>query len=188
MSIATAVPAGVWNIDTSHTTVNFSVRHMMVSKVRGKFATFGGTIVIAEDPTASTLEASVDMASVDTGDAGRDEHLRTSDFFDIQTHPTMTFTSTSITPSGGDYELTGDLTIRGVTRPVTFELEPGGVGTDPWGNSRVGFEGSTTLSRKEWGVDFNIPLEGDKLMIGDKVNVVIAVEAVHQAAEVSSAA
>jgi len=127
MSIATAVPAGVWNIDTSHTTVNFSVRHMMVSKVRGKFATFGGTIVIAEDPTASTLEASVDMASVDTGDSGRDEHLRTSDFFDIQTHPTMTFTSTSITASGGDYELTGDLTIRGVTRPVTFELELGGV-------------------------------------------------------------
>jgi polyisoprenoid-binding protein YceI len=177
MSIATAVPAGVWNIDTSHTTVNFSVRHMMVSKVRGKFATFGGTIVIAEDPTASTLEASVDMASVDTGDAGRDEHLRTSDFFDIQTHPTMTFTSTSITPSGGDYELTGDLTIRGVTRPVTFELEPGGVGTDPWGNTRAGFTATTTINRKDWGLEYNAVLEGGGVLIGEKVTIELDVEA-----------
>jgi polyisoprenoid-binding protein YceI len=177
MSIATAVPAGVWNIDTSHTTVNFSVRHMMVSKVRGKFATFGGTIVIAEDPTASTLEASVDMASVDTGDAGRDEHLRTSDFFDIQTHPTMTFTSTSITASGGDYELTGDLTIRGVTRPVTFELELGGVGTDPWGNTRAGFTATTTINRKDWGLEYNAVLEGGGVLIGEKVTIELDVEA-----------
>ena len=179
MSIATAVPAGVWNIDTSHTTVNFSVRHMMVSKVRGKFATFGGTIVIAEDPTASTLEASVDMASVDTGDAGRDEHLRTSDFFDIQTHPTMTFTSTSITPSGGDYELAGDLTIRGVTRPVTFELELGGVGTDPWGNTRAGFTATTTINRKDWGLEYNAVLEGGGVLIGEKVTIELDVEATH---------
>jgi polyisoprenoid-binding protein YceI len=177
MSIATAVPAGVWNIDTSHTTVNFSVRHMMVSKVRGKFATFGGTIVIAEDPTASTLEASVDMASVDTGDAGRDEHLRTSDFFDIQTHPTMTFTSTSIAPSGGDYELTGDLTIRGVTRPVTFALELGGVGTDPWGNTRAGFTATTTINRKDWGLEYNAVLEGGGVLIGEKVTIELDVEA-----------
>ena len=177
MSIATAVPAGVWNIDTSHTTVNFSVRHMMVSKVRGKFATFGGTIVIAEDPTASTLEASVDMASVDTGDAGRDEHLRTSDFFDIQTHPTMTFTSTSITASGGDHELAGDLTIRGVTRPVTFELELGGVGTDPWGNTRAGFTATTTISRKDWGLEYNAVLEGGGVLIGEKVTIELDVEA-----------
>ena len=177
MSIATAVPAGVWNIDTSHTTVNFSVRHMMVSKVRGKFATFGGTIVIAEDPTASTLEASVDMASVDTGDAGRDEHLRTSDFFDIQTHPTMTFKSTSITASGGDYELTGDLTIRGVTKPVTFELELGGVGTDPWGNTRAGFTATTTINRKDWGLEYNAVLEGGGVLIGEKVTIELDVEA-----------
>ena len=177
MSIATAVPAGVWNIDTSHTTVNFSVRHMMVSKVRGKFATFGGTIVIAEDPTASTLEASVNMASVDTGDAGRDEHLRTSDFFDIQTHPTMTFKSTSITASGGDYELTGDLTIRGVTRPVTFELELGGVGVDPWGNTRAGFTATTTINRKDWGLEYNAVLEGGGVLIGEKVTIELEVEA-----------
>jgi len=177
MSIATAVPAGVWNIDTSHTTVNFSVRHMMVSKVRGKFATFGGTIVIAEDPTASTLEASVDMASVDTGDAGRDEHLRTSDFFDIQTHPTMTFTSTSITASGGDYELAGNLTIRGVTKPVTFELELGGVGTDPWGNTRAGFTATTTINRKDWGLEYNAVLEGGGVLIGEKVTIELDVEA-----------
>ena len=177
MSIATAVPAGVWNIDTSHTTVNFTVRHMMVSKVRGKFATFGGTIVIAEDPTASTLEATVDMASVDTGDAGRDEHLRTSDFFEIQTHPTMTFKSTSITASGGDYELTGDLTIRGVTKPVTFELEVGGVGSDPWGNTRAGFTATTTISRKDWGLEYNALLEGGGVVIGDKVTIELDVEA-----------
>ena len=177
MTIKTAVPAGVWNIDTSHTTVNFSVRHMMVSKVRGKFATFGGTIVIAEDPTASTLEASVNMASVDTGDAGRDEHLRTSDFFDIQTHPTMTFKSTSITASGGDYELTGDLTIRGVTRPVTFELELGGVGVDPWGNTRAGFTATTTINRKDWGLEYNAVLEGGGVLIGEKVTIELDVEA-----------
>jgi polyisoprenoid-binding protein YceI len=177
MSIATAVPAGVWNIDTSHTTVNFSVRHMMVSKVRGKFATFGGTIVIAEDPTASTLEASVDMASVDTGDAGRDEHLRTSDFFDVKAHPKMTFKSTDITASGGDYELTGDLTIRGVTRPVTFDLELGGVGTDPWGNTRTGFTATTTINRKDWGLEYNAVLEGGGVLIGEKVTIELDVEA-----------
>ena len=177
MSIATAVPAGVWNIDTSHTTVNFSVRHMMVSKVRGKFSTFGGTLVIAEDPTASTLEATVDMASVDTGDAGRDEHLRTSDFFDIQTHPTMTFKSTSITASGGEYELIGDLTIRGVTRPVTFELELGGVGVDPWGNTRAGFTATTTINRKDWGLEYNAVLEGGGVLIGEKVTIELDVEA-----------
>jgi polyisoprenoid-binding protein YceI len=178
MSIATAVPAGVWNIDTSHTTVNFSVRHMMVSKVRGKFTKFDGALVIAEDPTASTLEATVDLASVDTGDAGRDEHLRTSDFFDIQTHPTMTFKSTGIKPAGGNYELTGDLTIRGVTKPVTFELEVGGVGADPWGNTRAGFTATTTISRKDWGLEYNAVLEGGGVLIGDKVTIELDVEAV----------
>ena len=118
------------------------------------------------------------MASVDTGDAGRDEHLRTSDFFDIQTHPTMTFKSTGITASGGDYELTGDLTIRGVTKPVTFELEFGGVGADPWGNTAPGSRRPPTINRKDWGLEYNAVLESGGVLIGDKVTIELDVEAV----------
>ena len=178
MSIATALPAGIWNIDTSHTTVGFTVRHMMVSKVRGKFSDFGGDIVIAEDPTASTVERHVEMASVDTGDAGRDDHLRTNDFFDIQTHPTMTFTSTEHHRArAATSSSTGDLTIQGVTRPVTFDLEVGGVGTDPWGNTSAGFTATTTINRKDLGLEYNAVLEGGGVLIGEKVTIELDVEA-----------
>jgi polyisoprenoid-binding protein YceI len=174
----TDLPVGTWTIDPSHSVVGFSVRHMMVSKVRGRFHTFTATITTTDDPTGATLEASVDMASVDTGDTGRDEHLRTSDFFDIADHPTMTFRSTSLTGSGEEYQLDGDLTIRGVTRPVSFALEIGGVGKDPWGNTRAGFTATTSINRKDWGLRYNAALEGGGVLIGDKVTIELDVEAV----------
>jgi polyisoprenoid-binding protein YceI len=179
--------AGTWTIDASHSEVGFTVRHLM-SKVRGQFRTFEGTLTVADNPLESSVTATIDLSSVDTRNEQRDDHLRSSDFFSVENSSTMTFESTEIIDRDGELVARGNLTIKDVTKPIDLTLDYLGVGTDPWGGSRVGFEGSTSLSRKEWGVDFNIPLEGDKLMIGDKVNVVIAVEAVHQAAEVSSAA
>ncbi len=174
----TSVPAGTWTIDPAHSSVGFTVRHMMVSKVRGGFTKFDAKIVTAEDPSASSVEATVEMASVDTGDATRDEHLRTSDFFDVANHPTMTFRATRITGADDEYEVTGDLTIRGVTRPVTFELEVGGVGKDPWGKTRAGFTATTSINRKDWGLAYNAVLEGGGVLIGDKVTIEVDVEAV----------
>ena len=172
--------AGTWTIDASHSEVGFTVRHLM-SKVRGQFRTFEGTLQIAENPLESAVSATIDLSSVDTRNEDRDNHLRSGDFFSVETSPTMTFQSTEIIDLDGELVARGSLTIKDVTKPVELKVEYLGVGTDPWGGSRVGFEGTTTLSRKEWGIDFNIPLEGDKLMIGDKINVVIAVEAVLQA-------
>ena len=179
--------AGTWTIDASHSEVGFTVRHLM-SKVRGQFRTFEGTLTVADNPLESSVTATIDLSSVDTRNEQRDDHLRSNDFFSVENSSTMTFESTEIIDRDGELVARGNLTIKDVTKPIDLTLDYLGVGTDPWGGSRVGFEGSTSLSRKEWGIDFNIPLEGDKLMIGDKVNVVIAVEAVHQAAEVSSAA
>jgi polyisoprenoid-binding protein YceI len=172
--------AGTWTIDASHSEVGFTVRHLM-SKVRGQFRTFEGALAIAENPLESSVSATIDLSSVDTRNEDRDNHLRSGDFFSVETNPTMTFQSTEILDHDGDLVARGNLTIKDVTKPVDLKLDYLGVGTDPWGGSRVGFEGTTTLSRKEWGVDFNIPLEGDKVMIGDKITVVIAIEAVLQA-------
>lgn len=171
------IPAGTWQLDPSHSTVGFTVRHMMVSKVRGKFADFTADIEITDDPTTSRVEATVQMASVDTGDAGRDEHLRTGDFFDIAEHPTMTFRSTSITPAGDDFALTGDLTVRGVTKTVTFDLEVGGVAKDPWGGTRTGFTATTEISRKDFGLEYNAALETGGVLIGDTVKIELEIEA-----------
>lgn len=181
----TEIPAGVWNIDPSHTTVGFTVRHVMVSKVRGRFAAFSGVIRTAEDLLDSSVETTVQMASVDTGDTTRDEHLRTSDFFDVENFPTMTFRSTGLTGSGSDYELKGDLTIRGVAKPVTFKLEVGGIGQDPWGGTRLGFEATTSISRKDFGLEYNAALEAGGVLIGDKVTIELDVEAVLQTADAS---
>jgi polyisoprenoid-binding protein YceI len=174
----TTVPAGTWTVDRAHSSVSFTVRHLMVSKVRGSFKDFDGEFVTAADPLDSKVTATVQMASIDTREEGRDEHLRTNDFFDIEHHPTMTFTSTKIVGSGSDYTVTGDLTIRGVTRPVTFDLEVNGVQRDPWGKTRAGFTLSGAINRKDWGIEYNALLEGGGVMIGDKVNIEIDVEAV----------
>lgn len=181
MSTVTAVTTGTWNLDPTHTEIGFTVRHLM-SKVRGKFETFEGSIVTAENLADSSVKASIDLSSINTGTADRDAHLRSSDFFGVDTYPTMTFTSTGVVAKG-DNELvvTGDLSIKDVTKPVELAVEFLGEGGDPWGGTRVGVEATTTISRKEFGIDFNIPVGGDTVMIGDKITINIVAEAVLQA-------
>ncbi len=173
-----AIPAGTWAIDPTHTHIGFTVRHMMVSKVRGSFADFSADVTIADDPLESTLNATVQMASIDTGNADRDGHLRTNDFFAIDEHPTMTLVSTGFEPDGDDFVMHADLTIRGVTKPVDFDVEFGGTGTDPWGGTRAGFTATTTINRKEWGIEWNAPLETGGVLIAEKVQIELDVELV----------
>jgi polyisoprenoid-binding protein YceI len=177
----TTIPAGTWTLDAAHSTVGFTVRHMMVSKVRGRFSDFTADIVTTTDPLQSRVDATIQMASIDTGDEGRDGHLRTNDFFDIDQFPTMTFRSTGITGSGSDYQITGDLTIKGVTKPVTFDLEYGGFGKDPWGNTRAGFTLTGTINRKDFNMAYNAVLETGGIMVGEKVSVELDIEATLQA-------
>jgi polyisoprenoid-binding protein YceI len=173
--------AGTWTIDPSHSTVGFSVRHLGLAKVRGTFQDFTGDIVIAEDPTASSVAVEVQVASIDTRDAGRDEHLRNNDFFDVPVHPTMTFTSTSVSGSGADWKVTGDLTIRGVTRQVVLDATFEGTAGDPWGGSRAAFSATTEVNREDFGVSWNAPVETGGVLVGKKVKLEIEAEAVLQA-------
>src|SRR6478735_3815293 len=178
MSAISELTPGTWNADLSHSSVNFSVRHLVVSKVRGQFQKFDATLQIAENPLDSKVEASVDLASIDTGDDGRDNHVRGGDFFDIEQYPTMTFASTGIRPNGSDYYLDGDLTIKGVTKPVTLDLEFNGVATDPWGGTRAGFSAETEVNRNDFGITYNAALETGGVLIGEKLKVTIEIEAV----------
>jgi polyisoprenoid-binding protein YceI len=178
MSDLSQLGAGTWNIDPSHSTVGFTVRHLMISKVRGRFGTFSGSLTIGEDPLQSSVQATVDLASVDTDDEGRDTHLRSADFFNTESHPEMTFASTGVKEKGDDYVLLGDLTIKGVTRPVEFDLEFEGVSPDPWGGTRAGFTARTEINRKDWGIDFNMALETGGVVVGEKVKIEIEIEAV----------
>jgi len=175
------IPAGTWTIDPSHSEVGFQVRHLMVSKVKGTFDVFSGTITIGEDPLDSSVTAEVDLSSINTRDAQRDGHLKSADFFEVETYPTLTFQSTGVTPSSGGFTVTGDLTIKGVTKSVDLALEFNGVSADPWGGTRSGFSASTEISRKDYGIDFQIPLDGGGAVVGDKITVVLEVEAVLQA-------
>ncbi len=175
---ARLIPAGTWTIDASHSSAEFSVRHVMVGKTRGRFADFAGVLTIADDPLASSVEATFQMASVDTHDAGRDTHLRSGDFFDVETFPTMTFTSTSVQPKGSDHALVGELTIKGVTRPVTLSLDFNGVAQDPWGGTRAGFSAETTIERKDFGLTWNATLDAGGVLVGDKVKIALEIEAV----------
>ena len=168
----TQLPTGTWNIDAAHSELAFVARHLMVSKVRGGFGEFSGTVEVAEPVEQSSVSATVQMASVDTGSADRDNHLRSGDFFDVEQHPTMTFTSTGFT---GD-SLTGDLTIKGVTRPVTFDVEFGGVATDPWGNAKAGFEATAEINRKDWGLEWNVSLESGGVLVSEKIRLTLDIE------------
>lgn len=172
MSLDQLTP-GTWTVDTSHTTIGFVARHMMLSKVRGTFSGFTADVTIAEDPLASSLSAVVEMDSIDTGNDDRDGHLRTNDFFDIENHPTMSLRSTGFERAGDDFVMHADLTVRGVTRPVDFDLEFGGVGQDPWGNTRAGFTATTTINRKDFGIEWNTALETGGVLVGDKVQIEI---------------
>jgi polyisoprenoid-binding protein YceI len=172
---------GTYAIDASHTQLGFAVRHMAVSKVRGRFSQFEGTIDIAEDPVDSKVSLTIDPASVDSRDENRDNHLRSNDFFDIENHPKWTFTSTSIAADGPtEWKVTGDLTIRGVTKPVTLDISLEGVVKDPYGNHRVGFSGSTSIDREDFDVSFGAVMEAGGLVVGKKVDIELEVEAVLQ--------
>ena len=174
-------PAGTWAIDTTHTEAAFTARHLMVTKVRGRFAGSGGAVTIAENPLESSVEATLDVASVHSGETGRDEHLLSADFFDVANYPTITFRSTKVTAAGdGEYKLTGELTIKDVTRPVTLDLEYLGTIDSPFGDTRAGFSASTEISRKDWGLGWNVALEAGGVVVGDKVKINIDAETILQ--------
>lgn len=175
----TGLTTGTWEIDPAHSEIGFTVRHLM-TKVRGQFTRFEGRVEIAEDATESTVFVSVDMNSVDTRNAQRDNHLRSSDFFGAETHPAMTFTSTQVRPSDDGFVLAGELTVKGVTRPIELAAEFLGVETDAQGALRAGFEAETTLNRSDFGVDTNVPLDGGRLLLGEQVGVTLSVQAVRQ--------
>ena len=180
-STAVQIPgyvAGTWDIDPTHSTVGFSVRHMMVSKVRGYFRTFSGVLVTAEDPTASTVEATIDMDSIDTRQEQRDAHIRSADFFDVGNHTEMTFRSTEVRTDGADRTVVGDLTIKGITKPVELALEVNGFGPDAYGGTRAGFSAKTEISRKDFGVDIDMPMDGGGVGVGDKISIELEIEAV----------
>ena len=177
-SIAPGLTAGTWNIDPTHSEVSFTIRHLMVSKVRGSFTGFTGTIAVGDDLLSASVEASVDLATINTRDENRDTHLRSADFFDTDKNKTMTYTSTAIRADGGDFVVDGNLTLNGVTKSVPLTLEFNGVGGDPWGGTRAGFSAETEINRKDFGIDFNIPLDGGGVVLGDKVKVHLEIEAV----------
>ena len=174
--------AGTWAIDPVHSEVSFVVRHMMVSKVRGRFDTFEGTIVTAENPLESSVTASVDLSSVNTGQEQRDAHIRSADFFEVEKHPMMTFASTGVRAEGDHFLLDGDLSIKGVTKPVTFTLEVNGFGPDAYGGTRAGFSATTEINRKDFGVNFDGPIPGvpGGVAVSDKVTVTLESEGVLQ--------
>ena len=169
---------GTWDIDASHSTVGFSVRHMMVSKVRGYFTRFSGEVVTAADPAQSTVNATIDMDSIDTRQEQRDAHIRSADFFDVGNHTVMTFRSTEVRTDGADWTVVGDLTIKGITKPVELALELNGFGPDAYGGTRAGFSAKTEISRKEFGVDIDMPMDGGGVVVGDKITVELEIEAV----------
>ncbi len=172
---------GTYTIDPSHSAVGFTARHLMVSKVRGKLNVTEGRIVIADDLAGSSVGATIDAASVSSGDPKRDEHLRSPDFFDVERYPTFTFRSTSLEySSDGEFTLHGELTVHGVTRPVTLHGEYLGEQASPWGDTRVGFSASTQLNRKDWGLTWNVALETGGFVVGDKITLDIDVEAIRQ--------
>ena len=173
--------AGTWEIDASHSEIGFSVRHMMVSKVRGRFAEFSGTITTADDVTASTATAEIVLNSISTGNEQRDGHLRSPDFFDTDNNPNMTFTSTGLKADGDDWVLEGDLTLKGVTKSVPVKFELVGIGPDAYGGTRIGFSGKAQINRQDFGVTWNQAIEGGGVVVADKVSVELEIEAVLQA-------
>jgi polyisoprenoid-binding protein YceI len=180
MTTATAISTGTWTLDPIHTEIGFTVRHLM-SKVRGKFETFEGTVTTSDDVSDSRVDVSVDLGSINTGTAARDDDLRSANFFEVDVYPTMTFASTGVVEKApGELVVHGDLTIKGVTKPLELAVEVLGEGPDPWGGTRIGVEATGLISRKEFGIDFNIPVQGDKVMIGDKISLVINAQAVLQ--------
>ncbi|WP_182112124.1 MULTISPECIES: YceI family protein [unclassified Actinotalea] len=178
-TLPTGVTTGTWSIEPSHSSASFTVRHAGISKTRGTVAITDGTVTIGEDLASSSVTATLDPATIDTRDTNRDGHLKSADFFEVETYPTWTFASTSIRAEDDDeYVLVGDLTIHGVTREVELEVEFNGAATDPFGASRLGFSAKTELSRKDFGLTWNAALETGGVLVSDKVKVALEIEAV----------
>jgi len=171
-----------FNLDTVHSNIGFSVRHLKISRVSGHFKTWHGTLLVDEsNPAASQAEVSIEAASIDTKEPQRDDHLRSGDFLDAANHSTLNFKSTKIEKLSDDrYKVTGDLTIRGATHEVVLDTEYLGRAKDPWGGERIGFFAKTTINRKDFGLTFNIPLEGGGVVVGEKVEITLDIEAVKE--------
>ena len=178
----TLVPTGTWKVDPTHSRVEFQVKHLGIATVRGNFAKFDGTLEIGEDLASARVYGTAEAASVDTGDDGRDTHLRSADFFDAERHPYITFTSKTITPTGDEtFEITGEMTIHGVTRDLTLQAEITGTEEDPWGNERVGLEVTGQLNRGDYDMSFNQALGSGNVVVSDKVKLHLDISAVKQA-------
>ncbi|MBY6367763.1 YceI family protein [Rhodococcoides corynebacterioides] len=183
MTAAVTVPqltAGTWAIDPTHSTLGFTVRHLMVSKVRGRFQDFSGSITV-DDSGVTAISADIDVASITTDNAQRDGHLKTADFFEVEKFPTATFRSTSVTPKGDGYVLTGDFTLHGVTKPVELTVEYNGVNAGMGNGPVAGFEATTTINRRDFGISIDMPLEGGGAVVGDKITLNLDIEAGLQA-------
>jgi polyisoprenoid-binding protein YceI len=185
-AVAVATPGsaltGDYAIDASHSRLGFSARHAIVTTVRGQFGDFDGAAhVDAENPVASTVALTIRAASVSTGTADRDGHLVSGDFFDVENHPEITFTSTDVERDGTEWAITGDLTIKGVTKSVTIPFEETGTAVDPFGNTRVGFEGATTINRKDWDLTWNAALETGGVLVSEKIKLEFDISAIKNA-------
>lgn len=173
-----AVPAvGQWTIDPTHSTVAAVARHLMVTKVRGHFASFSGFINVAENPEDSSVEVTIDAASITTGTEDRDNHLKSADFLDVENYPTLTFRSTSVEAVGEKWTLTGNLTIRNITQPIVLDMEFLGVANDPWGNAKAAFAASAELERRNWDLTWNVPLAQGGVLVSDKFKIEIEAQA-----------
>jgi polyisoprenoid-binding protein YceI len=171
--------AGEYTLDPTHSRLGFSTRHAMVTTVRGAFKEFSGDAVVnTENPAASKVTVNIKAGSIDTGVADRDGHLHSADFFDVETYPEITFASTEVSRDGDDWTITGDLTIKDVTKPITIDFELAGSAKDPFGNTRLGFEGRTTLNRKEWGLTWNAALETGGFLVSDKIKLEFDISAI----------
>jgi polyisoprenoid-binding protein YceI len=179
-AVATDLSTGTWTIDPVHSSIGFSVRHLVVSKVRGNFGTFSGAIVVAEDGTPS-VSAEIAIDSVNSGNTQRDEHVRSADFFDVEKYPTATFVSTGVRADGDGYVVDGDFTLKGVTKPVALSLEFNGVNPGMGHGQVAGFEASVVLNRKDFGIDIDMPLETGGAVVGDKITIALEIEALKQA-------
>lgn len=173
---------GVWDIDASHSTVGFVARHLMVTKVRGRFTDVRGSVTIAEDPAASSAEVEIATASLDTGNADRDAHVRDGDFLDVEAFPTMTWRSTGVRPDGDGWLVDGELTVKGVTRPVTLAVEFEGTAKDPWGGERAAFSAKSEIDREDFGLTWNVTLDSGGVLVGKKIKLELDVQLVRKAA------
>ena len=178
----TIVPTGTWTADTAHSTIGFSVKHLGIATVRGSFGEFEGTLEIGDDLSSAKVKGSAKVDSIDTSEPQRDAHLKSADFFDAENHPELTFESTSVREIDGEtFEITGDLTMHGVTKPVTLKAEVQGTETDPWGNERVGLEITGKLERSDWNMKFNQALGSGNLMVSDTVKLALDISAIKKA-------